>query len=279
MNQDPTDALTSLLPTATDSDRPWLVWYAPGERMELTGRVLHMWQCKIANLLVEEALGADLQAGLLVHLDTGVHWRTITWSCGAWLTGAAVTFTSYTDAKARILPAQGRARHVDVSVAFTPSGLDADAEVQVLVPRESLALRRPGPAPPLTLDGAADVASRADWFPARPFDGHRVAIVSDPAAPVNVQAGAELSRKALATGPNSSTPAADGTDLAVPRTAGGDLRHAGGAVLVRAVTPLEAVRGVLAAWRAERAAVLLSPEADPDLVRSAARQEGTEADC
>ncbi len=46
--------------------------------------------------------------------------------------------------------------------------------------------------------------------------------------------------------------------------------------LVHAETAPEAVRGVLAAWRAGLTAALVSPAADDELMRAAARQEGAD---
>ena len=51
------DPLLCILPTAADADRPWLVWYSPDERIELTGHVLSMWAAKTAGLLSAEAGG------------------------------------------------------------------------------------------------------------------------------------------------------------------------------------------------------------------------------
>ncbi|SDN23372.1 hypothetical protein SAMN05216355_101342 [Actinomyces ruminicola] len=286
------DSLADLLPSAADASRPWLVWYAPGERVELTGHVLHMWQCKIANLLTEEAPTAD-PAGLLVHLDLGVHWRTVTWCCGAWLAGGAVTFTSAhptaaarsgddIDGTAGAAPQPAAAPHpgttsgaptalaapADVSVAFTPTGLAADAELQVLVPREPLARHWPGTLPPLVLDGVAEVMSRADAFPAQPVESTRAAIRLDPAGSAGTPT--EVSRAALVAGLGELADPVDapGTAERAP-TAGAGHR----AALVRARTGLEALRGVLTAWQAGQTAVLVSPDADADLVQAAARQE------
>lgn len=246
------DPLTALLPTAADADRAWLVWYAPGERVELTGRVLDMWQCKIANLLTEEAPAAGAEAGPLVHVSLGVHWRTVTWCCGTWLAGGAVTFSS---------PA-------DVSVAFTPDELDAGAQLQVLAPRAALAMRWPGSLPPLVLDGVADVMPQADSFPTQAVAGARTAVMqtaSQDSAAQPASAPVELSRAALIA------------SLPDPQHATGDpaLRHLGTrAALIQAETAQAAVHGVLAAWQAGRTAVLISPDADAELIQTAARQEG-----
>ncbi|WP_136313925.1 TIGR03089 family protein [Actinomyces procaprae] len=182
------DSLAALLPSAADADRPWLVWYAPGERVELTGRVLHMWQCKIAGLLMTEASSAA-PAGPLVHLDLGVHWRTLTWCGGVWLVGGAAVFAA----------PDSVVDQVDISVAFAPEGLHADAEVQVLVPREPLARRWPGALPPLVLDGVADVMPHPDSFTAGPFNGAAAAIVQYPGQAPDVPV--QVSRDALAADP------------------------------------------------------------------------------
>lgn len=251
------DSLAALLPSAADADRPWLVWYAPGERVELTGRVLHMWQCKIAGLLMTEASSAA-PAGPLVHLDLGVHWRTLTWCGGVWLVGGAAVFAAPDSA----------VDQVDVSVAFAPEGLHADAEVQVLVPREPLARRWPGALPPLVLDGVADVMPHPDSFTAGPFNGAAAAIVQYPGQAPDVPV--QVSRDALA-----ADPAGPRTGPARGRGAGA--RNVGSrAALVHAETTPEAVRGVLAAWRAGLTAVLVSPAADDELMRAAARQEGAD---
>ncbi|WP_237564118.1 TIGR03089 family protein [Actinomyces sp. 432] len=291
--EDLPDPLAPLLPSAADADRPWLVWYAPGERVELTGHVLSMWQCKIANLLTTEAHTDDPAAGPLVHLDLGVHWRALTWCGGAWLVGGAVAFTEPA-AHAGSSPSPGGVlRPADVSVAFEPAGLSADAQVQVLVPREPLATRWPGTLPPLVLDGVADVMPHADSFPAHAVGGATTAMVHYPAQAPGT--AVEVSRDALVadlTPPLLVTPGgtgAGGTDRAggEDRThaalLGGNGRTGGGAragtraVLVRAGAAQEAVRGVLAAWQAGLTAVLISPDADEALVRDAARQEGAEA--
>ncbi|MDU0348883.1 TIGR03089 family protein, partial [Actinomyces sp. MRS3W] len=233
-----TDALTACLPSATDADRPWLVWYAPGERVELTGHVLHMWQCKIANLLSDELAVATP----LVHIGLGVHWRTVTWCCGTWLAGGAVAFDA-----TRAPQAAAMAADPDVSVAFAPAGLVASAELQVLVPRAALAVRWPGDLPPLVLDGVADLMPRADDFTPPVSNGTQPALVR---ATGRSEA---VSRDALVTGLADFT---DRADAAGRRAA---------LVQVPGDAPEDAMRGVLAAWRVGLTAVLLSPDADADL--------------
>lgn len=249
----PHDPLADLLPTAADADRAWLVWYAPGERVELTGRVLSMWQCKIAHLLAEEAPAVGAEADPLVQLSLGAHWRTVTWCCGTWLGGGTVTF----DAPA------------DVSVAFTPEELDADAQLQVLVPRAALAMRWPGELPPLVLDGVADVMGYADSFTAPAVDGARTAFRADATQASGTPAG--ISRAALVAGLAESSNPTDAPGAAEHASAAGTRPRA---ALVRSDTALDAMRGVLAAWRNGLTAVLVSPDADAELTQTAARQEG-----
>lgn len=122
----PADPLLPLLPQAADSFRPWLVWYAAGERVELTGHVLAMWAAKSAGFLEAEAGTAPR-----VRLALGPSWRLVTWCLGTWLAGGSV-----------VLGDDGAP--AEVSVAFTPGDLDPVAEVQVLVPRAPLAVRWEG---------------------------------------------------------------------------------------------------------------------------------------
>ena len=68
------DPLLGILPTAADADRPWLVWYSPDERIELTGHVLSMWAAKTAGLLSAEAGGRPR-----VHVALEPGWRALTW--------------------------------------------------------------------------------------------------------------------------------------------------------------------------------------------------------
>lgn len=127
------DSLLPLLPTRADGDRPWLVWYACGERVELTGRVLAMWQSKIAGFLTQE-----LGTGARVHLALSPHWRTVAWCCGTWLAAGSVVL----DDGSAGTPADAPAARVapQASVAFEAGSLDPRAELQVLVARPSLAL-------------------------------------------------------------------------------------------------------------------------------------------
>ena len=242
-----TDALIRALPSTSDSSRPWLVWYAPGERIELTGHVLSMWHAKCAGFVTAEAgPGAD------VHLGMSPHWRAVTWCAGAWVAGATPVLLESNDIFVENLLSEAPV----MSVAFRIRWLFPSADVQVLVTMGSLATRWPGALPPLVLDGIADVMPFADRFPAAPTGG------SEPALRVVGDGGARtVSRDALAEGrPGAGAEAA--------------LAAGARALLIRQETTERAVLGVLAAWRAGLTAVLVSPDADAALLAAAARQEG-----
>ena len=242
-----TDALIRALPSTSDSSRPWLVWYAPGERIELTGHVLSMWHAKCAGFITAEAgPGAD------VHLGMSPHWRAVTWCAGAWVAGATPVLVECDD----FLVGNLLEEDPSMSVAFRIHWLFPSADVQVLVTMESLATRWPGPLPPLVLDGVADVMPLADRFPAVPTDG------SAPALQI-VRNGEPrtVSRDALVA-------AAPGTDAEAALATGAR------ALLIQRRTTEQALLGVLAAWRAGLTAVLVSPDADAAVVASAVRQEG-----
>ena len=243
-----TDSLLSLMPTQADGDRPWLVWYAYGERVELTGRVLAMWQSKISGFLSQE-----LATGARVHLAPPPHWRTVAWCCGTWLAAGSVVLDDdggpSTDATAtRVAP--------QVSVAFEAGSLDPRAELQVLVARPSLALAWNGELPPLVVDGVADLMA----FPDR-AEPARCA----PGAPALEITGVDLARVL------SRQQLVDGLPTAAARAT----REAGArAVAVEETRVARAVRCVLAAWREGLTAVLLSGELDAAARRTARRQEG-----
>ena len=242
-----TDALIRVLPSTSDSSRPWLVWYAPGERIELTGHVLSMWHAKCAGFITAEA-----GPGAGVHLGMSPHWRAVTWCAGAWVAGATPVLLESNDIFVENLLSEAPV----MSVAFRIRWLFPSADVQVLVTMGSLAMCWLGALPPLVLDGIADVMPFADRFPAAPTGG------SEPALRVVGDGGARtVSRDALAEGrPGAGAEAA--------------LAAGARALLIRQETTERAVLGVLATWRAGLTAVLVSPDADTALLAAAARQEG-----
>lgn len=126
--------------------KPAIIWYGVGERIELSGHVVNMWSSKVAALLDSE-IGAP---SLTVHMVLPPHWRSIVWAAGIWRAGNVLTLDSDQEA--------------ELSLACNEENLDPGAEVSVLTPLASLALRWPGTLPPLTLDGAADLMSYPDSF-------------------------------------------------------------------------------------------------------------------
>ena len=223
------DPLLPLLPGPQDADRPWLICYGIDERVELTGHVLSMWLAKIAGLITSESTQGDG-----VHVGLPPHWRTVAWTCGAWLAGRGVLLGDEEEiATAGLTP--------ELSVAFTAERLCDEAEVQVLVPPASLALRWPGEIPALALDGAADLMHYPDHF-------------------TPVSAAADLTCLSDLT-----------TDTAAPTTQGGP---AGTIPPDARPATAQALQEVLVAWRTGRTAVLLTPEAGDDVAAAAVRQEG-----
>lgn len=253
------DPLLALLPQASDSFRPWLVWYAPGERVELSGHVLAMWAAKSAGLLEAEAGAAPR-----VRLALGPGWRMVTWCLGTWLAGGSV-----------VLGEDGAS--ADVSVAFAPQDLDPLAEVQVLVPRAPLAVRWEGeedsdPAglPPLVLDGVADVMTYADSFPPAPA-GPAHAALTLRRHELGAWRGAEVDD---AAGEAAGEPAwATLSRQELAREAARPREEDWPAALIQESASATALLSVLAAWRAGRTAVLVAPSAEESLVTTAARQE------
>lgn len=258
----PADPLESLLEDYEPA-RPRIVWYSPEERIELTGHVLSMWQAKAAGLIT-----AETAPGAPVHLGAPVHWRTVVWACGAWLAGRAVILGP--GQQAADLAADAGVEPAGLSMALAESDLDPEAEVQVLVPTPSLAVRWPGELPAMVIDGAAELMSYADTFSA---------VAAPGSAPGLIQAGTGgpsepprcLTRAQLAAAPEAAQADHASTDAAGRAAAGVAAR---GAALVRTGDPGCALREVLGAWQRGLTAVLLQPGAGEDLAAAAARQEG-----
>ncbi|MDO4242256.1 MAG: TIGR03089 family protein [Actinomyces sp.] len=244
-----TDPLVHLLPTPADTGRPWLVWYADQERIELSGRVLSMWQAKTAGLLTDE-IGERPH----VHVAMSTHWRTVAWCCGTWLAGGLVRFST-SDGVSGVSPTAAVAPvgPDSASVAFDARDLDPRAGVQVLVPRASLALRHPEALEPLVLDGVADLMALPDVFPPVPVEGHAPALVSG-------GGGVAWTRRELVD--------------SLPEHRALKARETGTrAVMIEEGTPM-AVLEVLAAWRHGLSAVMVDASAESALRTAAARQEG-----
>lgn len=254
------DPLLALFPGPHDADRPWLNCYGSDERVELTGHVLSMWLAKIAGLVTSESTPGDG-----VHIGLPPHWRTVAWACGAWLAGRTVLLGTGEEIEAAGLTPE-------LSVAFSPENLCEEAEVQVLVPSASLALRWPGDLPALVLDGAADLMSYPDHFTPASLSAETPCLtdlsadltatgarggVSEDVLPATLTRG-ELVARVEAVAAGTGEPGTDG-----PRAA-----------LVRRPRTAKALLEVLAAWSTGRTAVVLTPEADDDVAAAAIRQEG-----
>lgn len=128
---------------------PALLWYSvPGERVELSGRVLDNWVSKTANLLAEEC---DLESGQLIALPKCLHWRSVILALAACRLGAQICFQ--------------QAQQPKVLVTFDPDDCQqVSAEHILVLAREPLAPRFPGRLPLGALDFAAEVGSQADVY-------------------------------------------------------------------------------------------------------------------
>lgn len=128
---------------------PALLWYsAPGERIELSGRVLDNWVAKTANLLVDEC---ELEAGQVVCLPQQLHWRSVIIALAALRLGAEITFE------------QGQ--ESQVCATFDPAECrNASSEHLLVLATEPLALRFSGDLPAGALDYAAEVRSHPDIY-------------------------------------------------------------------------------------------------------------------
>ena len=233
------------------------MWYSDAERIELSGHVLSMWSAKTAGLLLSEA-----GPGPRVSVALAPGWRAVTWCLGAWLAAGTVLAADVDPCD----PALGLDGPL-VSVAGDPADLLDDAEVQILVPPASLAVRWPGELPPLVLDGAADVMVHPDRMSPLPCDqAHPALVVAD--LPGDSGASGEALSPGGARGAARVVSRADLLCAARAGAPGGRAR------LIRAGTVAQMLPGVLSAWAARAAAILVSPEANESLVTAAARQEG-----
>lgn len=128
---------------------PALLWYSvPGERVELSGRVLDNWVSKTANLLLDEG---DVEPGDRVVLPSRLHWRSIVLALAALRVGAELVFE----------PVEG----ARVEAGFDPALLaGSEAEMPLLLAEQPLAPRFLGEVPPGLVDYAAEVRSHPDVF-------------------------------------------------------------------------------------------------------------------
>src|SRR5659263_624948 len=125
--------------------RPRLTWYAPAERVELSGHVLDNWVTKTANLLVEEY---DAGPGTRVLLDLPVHWRSVVWAFAVWRVGACV-----------LVPGLSATR-VDLVVTDPPGRHRRGGNVGVAL--AALGARLGGGPPPGVVDATGAVMTYGD---------------------------------------------------------------------------------------------------------------------
>lgn len=156
------DDLVRLL-RAGDAARPRLVWHAPGERIELSGRVLATWAGKVADFLQEEA---DAGVGTQVRLDGRPHWRFLVWALGVWHIGATVV-TMDPDMAVTAGPVRVGSAAAEVVVAMSRRLVDgevstAGAATVVALSPESLARASSVPLPPGVVDEASTLLGFAD---------------------------------------------------------------------------------------------------------------------
>ncbi|GMA38963.1 TIGR03089 family protein [Mobilicoccus caccae] len=169
------DSLVSLLRSG-ESARPRLIWYAPGERIELSGRVLATWASKVADLLQEDL---DAEVGTRVLLVGAPHWRLLAWALGTWTLGATVVVdesgesatdvTAGIDVAADIVVADGSRIAAGEFDTTTPDAV-------VALTRAALARTSPVALPPGVIDEAAVLLTYADEM--EPYDS---ASADDPA--------------------------------------------------------------------------------------------------
>lgn len=144
---------TSLMARVQQRQSPALLWYSvPGERIELSGRVLDNWVSKTANFLVDEC---ELEDSGSVLLAGTVHWRSAVFALATLRTGAALALGSI----------DGTAEAPQVQVAFEASELSGDeVEYPVLVDRGPLSMRFMGEVPAGVTDYCAEVRSHSDVY-------------------------------------------------------------------------------------------------------------------
>lgn len=168
---------------AVDGARPRLTWYddaagpSQGERVELSGRVLHNWVSKAANLLQDEL---DITVGSRVAMVMPLHWRAVYWALAVWSVGATLGVTTPTS------PA-------DALITDDPDLARAHPGA-VLVDLAMLSRGHPqAGVAPAALDEARVLATYGDVFD--PWDS------ADPAAPALVLGTGPISADALVTVP------------------------------------------------------------------------------
>lgn len=264
--------------------KPAIIWYGVGERIELSGHVVNMWSSKVAALLDSE-IGTP---SLTVHMALPPHWRSIVWAAGIWRAGNVLTLDSDQEA--------------ELSLACNEENLDPGAEVSVLTPLASLALRWPGTLPPLTLDGAADLMSYPDSFapiacppsaPAWLSNGElesrqqildRAGLYAQTLAGINDSQKPQEITALTASSPNQAAINPEQTNRTSHslRPSSKATRPNSKESYANEITPLaisasdtsQALLATLGAWLNGRTALLLDPQLPADQMQRALAQEG-----
>lgn len=264
--------------------KPAIIWYGVGERIELSGHVVNMWSSKVAALLDSE-IGTP---SLTVHMALPPHWRSVVWAAGIWRAGNVLTLDSDQEA--------------ELSLACNEENLDPGAEVSVLTPLASLALRWPGTLPPLTLDGAADLMSYPDSFapiacppsaPAWLSNGElesrqqildRAGLYAQTLADINDSQKPQKITALTASSPNQATINPEQTNRTSHplRPSSKATRPNSKESYANEITPLaistsdtsQALLATLGAWLNGRTALLLDPQLPADQMQRALAQEG-----
>nr|WP_237768263.1 TIGR03089 family protein [Serinicoccus sp. CNJ-927] len=185
---------------AADATRPALTFYddspgGPGERIEISRKVLRTWVSKAANALQE---GLDVQPGSVVLVDLPApHWRLAYWALAVWSVGATLTVDTHEGA--------------DVLVTDDPdSEVAGDCDEVVAVALPALARAFDGELRSGVMDEAAELASYADDFTAwDEAEEEDTALVSGGERVTYADLLADLPPAPEAPGPCSAPPTGD----------------------------------------------------------------------
>lgn len=146
-----------------DPTQPRLTWYGdqPGERVELSGRVLDNWAAKAGNLLQDEL---DVGPGSVVRIDLPAgHWRAMYWALASWSVGATVQADPPSPVAAHQDSAGPDTLDGDTLVTATPpASPSAGGPVVIAVSLPALTRRYEGQLRSGDIDEAAQLATYDD---------------------------------------------------------------------------------------------------------------------
>lgn len=163
--------LEQLFTQVRSTQTPALLWYSvPGERIELSGRVLENWVSKTANFMVDEC---EIEAGDSIIITMTPHWRSVVIALAALRVGAKIVFPGNKSAReAENKPPQAK----DAQAVFTFSveaAEQSEAEYKVLVDRGALSSRYMGSLPDEATDYCAEVRSHGDVYSGLEVPSHQ----------------------------------------------------------------------------------------------------------